>query len=57
MGKLILMLQLDAVDDFWKDDVQDMVNKSHAFQELVTDIFQLKGEIAAMEEAKSTTKH
>lgn len=57
MGKLILMKELNAFDDFWRDDIQEIINKSIEMTPTVLEILRVSEVITSIDEGQSQTKH
>jgi hypothetical protein len=57
MGKLILMKEMKAFDDLWRDDVQEIINKSIEMTPTVLEIFRISEILTSIDEGQSQTKH
>ena len=57
MGKLILMKEMKAFDDFWRDDVQEIINKSIEMTPTVLEIFRVTEVLTSVDEGQTQTKH
>jgi len=57
MGKLILMKELKAFDDFWRDDIQEIINKSIEMTPTVLEIFRVTEILTSVDEGQTHTKH
>lgn len=57
MGKLILMKEMKAFDDFWRDDIQEIINKSIEMTPTVLEIFRISEILTSIDEGISQTKH
>ena len=57
MGKLILMKELNAFDDFWRDDIQEIINESIEMTTTVLEILRVSEVITSIDEGQSQTKH
>lgn len=57
MGKLMLMKELNAFDDFWRDDIQEMINVGEKHRDMVYTVFQVCDQIVSSTEVDNSTLH
>jgi hypothetical protein len=51
------MKDMKAFDDFWRDDIQEIINKSIEMTPTVLEIFRISEILTSIDEGISQTKH